>query len=138
MRAFGAILVTGLLLSGCYFMGDSIAARTVSVKLPSSASKAEVDSALAIVDSVLVSRGFVCDTNVLAPVDKAQGIVAFYGICSVSFKDDRLDISFVKRYQRHSSAVVKTMCLELQKKMSTRYGVESVEVDGAVQNINVG
>jgi len=136
MRRFATTMLLVLPLSGCFF-GDPIATRTVSLKLPAGATGTDTQPALTIIDGVLVSHGFTNNPSVLAPEDKTQGLIAFYGVCTVSSNDNRLGVNFVEKYQRHSSAVVKRMCRELKDKLSTRYGAENVDTQDAVHTITV-
>ena len=126
-----------LLATGCFF-GDAVVHRTVSLSLPVpqqqtnvslSVSDTQVQEALKVIDAVLVSNGFVRDTNPLVAEDQARGLIAFYGVCGVSLKDNRLDVSFLEAYRRHFSAPVRKVIGQLKDKLSSRYGAGRVKVE---------
>ena len=132
--SFGGVL---LCLAGCYF-GDPIAQRTVSLGFPVadqqtnatlSATNAEVQEALRIIDGVMVGEGFVRDQNPLAAEDRAQGIIATYGRYTVLLRDHTLTVNFVEFGKRHSSPVVKRTCGELKEKLGKRFGDKRVRED---------
>ena len=144
-RTFALFTLASLIVLGCS-LGDPIAVRTVSLKfrgsdvragqhLPTDGSK--VKGALQLIDEVFVSYGFAQDSRSPAPEDRAQGIVASYGRYTVSFKDDILTVHFVEFGQSRSSPIVRKVSKALTEKLSTRYGVQNVEVDQDVQNITV-
>jgi hypothetical protein len=71
---------------------------------------------------------YVRDPNPVAAVDHANGLIAFYGICGVTLKGDRLDIGFVEPHRSHFSAPMRKVIEQLKDKLSSRYGAERVKV----------
>jgi hypothetical protein len=112
------IVILTLSLSGCFF-GDAIATKTVALKLPAGTTSTVIHPALSIMDGVLVFHGFTNNPGLLAPVDRAHGLIACYRVCTVSSNDNALAVNFVEKYQRHSSAVVKRMGAELKDKLGS-------------------
>jgi hypothetical protein len=126
-----------LLATGCFF-GDAFVHRTVSLSFPVpqqqtnvslSVNDTEVQEALKLVDDVLVSDGYIRDSNPLTREDRARGLIAFYGVCGVGLKDNRLDVDFVEPHRRHFSAPVRKVIEQLKDKLSSRYGAERVKVE---------
>jgi hypothetical protein len=126
-----------LLMTGCFF-GDSIVHSTVSLSLQVpqeqtnmtfSVSDAQVQGALKLIDGTLASNGFVRDTNPLAAEDQARGIISLYGICSVSLKDNKLDVGFLETNKRHFSASVRKTIGQLKEALSNRYGADRVTTE---------
>jgi hypothetical protein len=136
MRNLATIMLLMPLITGCFF-GDAIAWRTVALKTPAGTTRADIQPALDIIDGVLNSHGFTNYPTAVAPKDRAQGLIAFYGVCTVSHRDNTCAVNFVEKYQRHSSAVVQRMCKELKNKLSARYGAENVETEDAAHTITV-
>jgi hypothetical protein len=81
------------------------------------------------VDGVLVSRGFHRDLHPLAAEDQARGIIAFYGICGVSLRENRLTVGFLEIHAQRSSAHVRKTCNLLKHKLSSRYGADRVKIE---------
>jgi hypothetical protein len=133
-----ALVCTILLLAtGCFF-GDAVVHGNVSLSFPVpqqqtnvslSINDAEVQEALKLVDYVLVSNGYIRDSNPLAKEDRDRGIIAFYGICGVGLKDNRLNVGFVEPHRRHFSTPVRKVIEQLKDKLSSRYGAERVRVE---------
>ena len=135
MRNALLIAFLSLGLVGC-FLGDSVAVRTVSLNFPTQASESrvilvatdpQVQEALKLVDEIMVAHGYHDYPPSISAADKSRGIVAFYGICGVSFRDNKLDIGFVENHRLHSTATVKNLCKVLKEKLSSRYGAKNVK-----------
>ena len=137
MRAIALFCILSLAVTGC-LLEDSFAHKTVSLSLPKpaqpsktsfSADDPQVQEAMKLIDGVLVSRGYVCVTNALAPEDRARGVIAFYGVCGVGLKDDRLEVGFGEEHRRHLSAPVQEVIAQLKDRLSSRYGAQNVRVE---------
>ena len=133
--ALGCVVL--LLLTGCVF-GDPTAVRSVSLnfqvpegqsKVSLSVSDTQVQEALKLIDGVLVSRGFHRDLHPLAAEDQARGIIAFYGICGVSLRENRLTVGFLEFHAQRSSVHVRKTCNLLKDKLSSRYGADRVKIE---------
>jgi hypothetical protein len=126
-----------LLVTGC-FMGDSISGLNVSLELPThegqnntdrSVNDTEVQEALRIIDGVLTSNGYALIKTPPSVDDQNSDIIAFYGICGVSLKNNRLNVGFAEFHRRHPSANVRKMCNSIKDKLSNRFGAERVKIE---------
>ena len=133
-----------LLLAGCYF-GDRLpSSRTVALGFPAregqskvtlSVNDAEVQEAMRIVDSVMLSNGFVRNPDepgTLASYSKYNGTGPRpIGGPRVLLNGDRLDVTVVEggNLNSHLSKDTKHLCDLLKKEMSNRFGAQRVHIE---------
>ncbi|EEF63317.1 hypothetical protein Cflav_PD5952 [Pedosphaera parvula Ellin514] len=138
-----------LFQAGCYLGDRAATTQMVSLNFPVpegqtkasfSVNDSEVQEALKLIDSVLVSAGFVRES--IPPVANQQDPVATYskykgtgprpvGGPRVYFRDDRLDVVLVEGGNRNApvSTATKEICNSLQRELSSRYGAKRVRVE---------
>src|SRR6266699_4957118 len=112
MRSKLLLCSLALLLSGC----DKTIRTTVCLTLPIqtqegqmtvSAADPQVQEALRIIYKVMLSQNLPRATRPPAAEDKAQGIIASYGRCSVWLATNTLNVGFVEFGPRRSGAFVR-------------------------------
>lgn len=139
MKRAGQFVIAGgfacLLLAGGCYLGDATAHKTVAITLPMprngtslSVNVADVQQALELIDSVLVSNGYPRDRG-LPPEDQARGLVASYGICGVTLKGRTLAAGCVGAHESHLSPPLERTMDQLQDALTRRYGPAGVTVE---------
>ena len=126
--------VLAVLLVGC----DPFVSKTISVNLKPtnggsgagpSTNDVQVQEVMKVIDATLVSNGFTRDTNSIAPEDQARGLIAFYGICTVTLSSNQVDIAFLQKYSSQFRAEAKKAIKQLDEKLRNGYGRENVKVE---------
>jgi hypothetical protein len=144
MRATIPFCLLALLLAGC----DPMAFRSVDLQLPApvsmapasqskvtfSASDANVQAALHIIDSVVTSNGLVCTP----PRQSESGLLVLYNTpvgpqnpiitCQVFLVGSNFSVVFSEFGKMRSSAAVRQMCDVLRDKFGSYYGADRVTV----------
>ncbi len=136
MRVALLLCALSLLLVGC----DPVAMRNVSLRFSPpgvrqtvvvSTDQADVQEALNLIDSVMISKGMLRDAP---PTDVNEtGCIAVFRNpkrpmgCHVFIKDNVLYIAFIERGRSYPSREVKQICDLLYAKLSSHYGTERVK-----------
>ena len=142
------IFLSVFLLAGCYLGDRNSLVRIMSLSFresPSptgvnlSATNAQVQAALEIIDAVLSTNGFVRDER--PDMVNVPGFVVAYAhydkpglrlatLPDVYVRRNHLDVEIVELGNRtgHPTALTAKICTSLRKELSSRYGRESVKI----------